>query len=127
MAGRPRLPAAVAKATGAAAKNPQRHKDRAAPKVAQIGKPPVHLNTDEKEAWGFFVAELPWLGASDRTILEVAARIRAQMKIGMLSMAAATELRQILNALGATPAARSKISGPAGDDEDEDPAAEFVN
>lgn len=126
MAGRPRVPTAVAKATGAAAKNPKRFKDRAAPKVAPIGQAPSYFDEDEREAWNFFATELPWLGASDRTILEMAARIRARMKEGMISMAAMTELRQILNALGATPAARSKVAGAPNEDEDEDPAAEFI-
>lgn len=127
MAGRPRLPEAVAKATGAAAKNPGRHAGRAQPKVSPLGDPPGHLNDDEREAWLMFAAELPWLGASDRVILEGAARLRAAMKEGMLSMAAMTELRQILNALGATPAARSKVSASGGGDDDEDPLDQFVN
>ena len=125
MGGRPRLPTAVAKATGAAAKNPGRHSGRATPKVDPLGPPPEHLNAGEKKAWNMFAKELPWLGASDRVILEGAARIRAGMVEAMPSMGTLTELRQILNALGATPAARSKVNAPA-DDED-DPLDQFVN
>lgn len=127
VAGRPRLPQAVAKVTGAAAKNPQRFRDRASPKVPPIGAAPKHFNKDQREAWDFYVSELPWLGASDRTILEMAARLRAEMKTSIPPVSLMTELRQILNSLGATPAARSKVSAPKEDDDQEDPAAEFLN
>ena len=126
MAGRPRVPEAVAQVTGAAAKNPQRHRDRANPKVTKLGPPPTYLNPEEVRAWRLFEAELPWLGSSDRVVVEMAVRIRAKMAEGMLSMAAMTEMRQILNALGATPAARSKVIAPP-EEEDEDPADRFFN
>lgn len=126
MAGRPRLPEAVARVTGAAAKNPQRHRNRARPKVAGLGDPPDYLTEAEAEAWAWFGDEMPWLGAPDRTIVEVAARLRADLATGEASLKAMTELRQVLNALGATPAARSKVMAPS-DDEDEDPADQFFN
>lgn len=127
MAGRPRLPEAVAKASGAAIKNPSRMEYRKAPKVEKLGPPPRHLTPDEQQAWHDFADEIPWLGKSDRTVLEGAARLRAKMTVGEFSVGLMTELRQVLNAMGATPAARSKVSAPGGDDEKGDPLDEFLN
>ena len=109
MVGRPRLPNDVARITGAVEKNAGRFADRADPKVARLGQAPEYLNDEEKQAWDLIASEMPWLGASDRMIVEMASRVRAKMKEGPLSITAATEMRQILNALGATPAARSKV------------------
>jgi len=126
MAGRPRLPDAVAKATGAAVKDPQRFRDRKPPKAAPLGQPPKHLDEAQAEAWHMFAEEIPWLGAADRTILAAASILRAKMIAGDLSIGGITELRQILNALGATPAARSKVSAPQ-DHDDEDPSDAYFN
>jgi phage terminase small subunit len=126
MAGRPRLPPAVAKATGAMVKDPQRFRDRKPPKVAALGSPPKHLDERQAEAWLMFAEEIPWLGAADRTILAAASILRAKMIAGDLSIGGMTELRQVLNALGATPAARSKVAAPQ-DDDDEDPADAYFN
>lgn len=125
MAGRPRLPDAVAKATGANIKDPQRFKDRNPPKSGPLGKPPKHLSPEEVAAWNMFVDEIPWLERSDRMLLEGAARIRAEIMAGKFTVSMMTELRQVLNAMGATPAARSKVS--ARDADDEDPTSEFIN
>lgn len=127
MAGRPRLPEAMAKATGAAAKNPQRFRDRKEPKVAKLGPPPEHLSAEEVEAWHLFADEIPWLGSSDRAILIAAARLRARLIADTLPLSAFGELRQVLNALGATPAARTKVSAPSGEKEDDDPAGDYLN
>lgn len=115
----------VAKVTGAVAKNAGRFEGRAEPDVPPLGLPPEHLEGLELEAWNLFASEMPWLAASDRTILESACLLRAKQLEGSLSMAAMTELRQTLNALGGTPAARSKVHAP--DPEDKDPIDEFVN
>lgn len=127
MGGRPRSPLAAAKATGADAKNPQRYRERTEPKVAPIGAAPRHLPPEVKAQWDCLVSEIPWLGASDRTILESAARLRALQVAGELPASLYGELRQTLNALGATPAARSKVAAPKDDDGQPDPAAEFLN
>ena len=127
MGGRPRTPLAAAKATGADAKNPQRYRDRKEPKVAAIGEPPKYLPDDVKAEWDHLVSEIPWLARSDRTIVESAARLRALQVSGDLPPSLYSELRQTLNALGATPAARSKVAAPNDEDETDDPAAEFIN
>lgn len=125
MAGRPRVPEAVARLTGAAAKNPQRHRNRADPKVGPLGSPPKHLTADEADAWREFAAEMPWLARSDRAILEVASRLRTMMAGGEFTSGLATELRQCLNAMGGSPSTRSKV--PAPKDDEDDPLSEFVN
>lgn len=124
MSGRPRLPESVAKATGAAAKNPQRFRGRKAPKVGPLGDPPEHLTEDEAAAWFTLADEIPWLGSADRLLVETAARLAVLMRTEFKA-AYATELRQILSAMGATPAARSKVTAP--DEEDNDPAAAYFN
>jgi hypothetical protein len=125
MGGRPRLPEAVAKATGAMLKDPQNFRNRKPPKSKPLGKPPKGLSLREIEAWNLFADEIPWLEASDRMILEGACRIRAKIMEGEFSVSMMTELRQILNAMGATPAARSKVT--ARDDDTGDPLDDFLN
>jgi len=126
MAGRPRLPEAVAKATGAAAKNPQRFRERKEPKVAKLGPPPARLSEAEAEAWNTLADEIPWLSASDRQVVSIAARLIARFNADDLTIGGMTELRQIMTQLGATPAARSKVHAPD-DKDDDDPAADFLN
>ena len=128
MAGRPRLPDAVAKATGAAAKNPQRFTDRKPPKSKPLGPPPVDLDEAAVTAWLTFAEEIPWLEHADRTTLELASRLAAVMRTDFGSMTGAQigHLRACLTEMGATPAARSKIKA-APDDDDKDPLAEFLN
>lgn len=127
MAGRPRTPQAVAETTGAVGKNPQRYRGRSSPKVPPLGPPPGYFSDDEAAAWALFADEMPWLAASDRVLLEMASRVRARMFESALSIAAMTELRQCLTAMGATPAARSKVMVPTDDGDEDDPAAEFIN
>ena len=125
---RARTPVAAAKTTGAAAKNPQRHRDRKAPAgVAPLGEPSAYLEPHEKQAFKRFQKELPWLKESHRLLVEIAARFRGQLmhpdleKRG-LSLQGMQELRRILGSLGATPADESKVSMADGGDEDEDDA-----
>lgn len=73
-----------------------------------------------------FASEMPWLARSDRTLVEVASKLRARMMTDPeMGVNALAQLRLCLSAMGGTPADRSKVSAP--DDEDEDPAAEFLN
>lgn len=122
---RPRTPAAVAAATGAAAKNPQRFRDRKEPKSSPLGKPPCSFTDDQREAWEMFADEMPWLGKSDRMVVEVASRLRAAMQEPDFPMAGYAQLRMCLSAMGGTPADRSKVAAP--EEEDDDPAAAFFN
>lgn len=119
------MPLDAAKTSGAAVKNPQRFRDRKEPKVAKLGAVPRFLNEAEAEAWNMFAEELPWLGASDRTVLTQASKLRARLIAGDLPLSMYSELRHLLSALGATPAARSKVRGPEEDDDDDESARFF--
>ena len=126
MAGRKRQPIDVAKATGAAIKNPQRYRNRAAPKAGPLGVPPARLDADAKKAWNELAAELPWLQRSDRKIMEVTARLTSRLMTDPdMGVSALAQLRLCLSELGATPAARSKVGAP--DEEPDDPADKFLN
>lgn len=123
--GRQRTPTAIARATGAAAKNPKRYKGRSAPAVASLGDPPDYLTEAQANAWQTFADEMPWLAASDRTITELAARLRARMGADPdFGVNAIAQLRLCLSAMGGTPTDRSKINDAEPDD---DPLAAFVN
>jgi hypothetical protein len=124
---KPRLASAVAKATGAADKNPQRFRDRKEPKVAALGEPPEWMVCEnELSAWHGFKQEMPWLAESDRTLVEVAARLRGRMiRDPDMGVNALAQLRLCLQAMGGTPSDRSKVGAP--DEESDDPADQFFN
>lgn len=123
---RARTPAAVAEAIGADVKNPQRFAARSKPKVQPLGKPPKRLSEIERDAWLELADEMPWLGRSDRKIVEVAAKLTARMMTDPeMGVNALAQLRMCLSSMGGTPADRTKVPTP--DDEEEDPLAEFIN
>ncbi len=116
----PRTPTARAKLTGAAAKNPQRHRERAEPKAGALGAVSSWLTPPARKAWASFRRELPWLTEADRSLLEIAATIRGRLMAGEeVGVSAVNQLRMCLAQMGATPADRSKITVP--DEADEDP------
>jgi hypothetical protein len=116
-----RQPTAKARITGAAAKNPQRHRNRNNPAASPLGDPSPFLDQDQKEAWHKFLAEIPWLVAADRAMLEVASILRARFQAegGYLGVNHIQVYSAILSKLGATPADRSRIT-PADDEPAED-------
>lgn len=116
----PRTPAAKAKVTGAAGKNPQRHRDRKEPKSSPLGKPSAFLDDHGKSAWEGFKRELPWLMESDRALVEIAASVRGRLLAGEdVGVTALSMLQSILSKMGASPADRTKVMAPD-DDEEED-------
>lgn len=110
----PRLPVAKAAATGAAIKNPQRHRDRKAPKgVRPLGDPSPFLSAGAVTAWEGFRRELPWLMESHRALVEVASTVRGRLIDGQeVGISALSMLQACLSKLGATPADESRISTP---------------
>lgn len=123
---KPRLPAQVARATGADAKNPKRFADRPTPKALPLGKAPAYFTAAQRKAWEMFADEMPWLGKSDRMVVEVASRLRADMQERPdFPMGGYAQLRMCLSSMGGTPADRTKVVSP--DDDDEDPADKFFN
>lgn len=143
----PRKPAELAEITGATVINPGRHRDRARPKVAKVGAPYARMTDAQKEYWALFVAEYPWLAASDRMQLRLLCRLCADMddrdKRGVDFPAARENMiRVILNSFGGSPSDRTRIGvtlqglNTLTNDEAEssndsalasDPAAEFIN
>lgn len=119
---RARTPVAKAKVTGAAAKNPQRHRGRSKPAVRPLGKPSTFLDKHGQQAWEGFRRELPWLMESDRSLLEVACVVRGRLLAGDdVGVQSLSMLQSILSKLGASPSDRSKVAVP----DEEKPQDEF--
>jgi hypothetical protein len=127
MAGRPRLPAEVAKVTGAVAKNAGRFQGRAAPKVKSLGPPPARLSEAQQKLWKEFNDDFPWLGRSDRGIVSLAVLLQSQIEAAgdEATPPMIAQMRLLLSSMGGTPVDRSKVAVP--DDPEEDPLDEFVN
>lgn len=117
-----RLPVVKAEVTGAAAKNPQRHRDRKEAKTPSLGAPSKFLDVNGQAAWESFKRELPWLAESDRSLVEIAAHVRGRLLGGEdVGVTALSMLQSILSKMGASPADRSKVSTP----DDDQPKDEF--
>ena len=116
---RPRTPSAKAKIEGRHIKNPQRYK-RNTPTADSIGDPPKWLTETQTAAWREFEAELPWLNRSHRSLLEIAAVVRARVQAGgEVGTKALSLLRLCLSSLGATPSDASKIAWTPAEEPDE--------
>lgn len=122
---KPRLPEQVAAVTGAAARSPGRFKDRKTPKVKSLGPAPKSYNEAQREIWGSFNDDFPWLGRSDRELVRLAVDLRTIIDSGEAPVAVYAQMRLLLSSMGGTPVDRSKVGAP--DDEDDDPADEFLN
>lgn len=123
----PRLPAMKADVSGAAMKNPQRHRDRKSPRGTRaLGEPYKAMTPGQQEAWEEFRDELPWLNSSHRALLQLACVLRARLnedpEMGVNALSAYSS---ILSKLAATPVDETKVSVPDG--EDEDPADKFFS
>lgn len=119
---------AKAKLTGAAIVHPERHKGRAEPASGRpLGAAPDWFELDQASVWEGFKRELPWLTEADRAVVEIAATLRFQFKSNPAEFGVTklNLLRLSLAQLGATPADRSKITVPDGDEAD--PDDEFYN
>ncbi len=122
----PRTPLAKAKVTGADIKHPERFSKRREPKSKPLGDPSPHLDETQTKCWEAFKQECPWLLEADRTLMETASNLRARLwnepGIGVNAIA---QLRMCLGAMGGTPADRSKVTVPDG--EEEDPSEKYFN
>jgi hypothetical protein len=125
---RPRLPPGKAKVTGAAAKRKAVHENRHAPTVKDgVGEPFVWLSEKAQQAWHEIVSEVPWLNASHRGFLAIAANIRGRMIKGDdVGVQALNLLRQCYGQMGATPADSTKI-GVNPDGDEKEPGEEFFD
>ena len=121
----PRQPAAKAMVSGAAAKNPKRHRDRKVPKKTKAIGPPYKGMTKEQIAvWKEQAENMPWLHAGHRLLLRqvciLAARMETDAEMGVSALQA---LGSLLSKLGATPVDETKVNH--GDGEEEDPDEQF--
>lgn len=123
----PRLPADVAAVTGADKRSPGRFKGRAKPKVLSLGPAPKRFTDEQVAIWDEFNADFPWLGRSDRSLVEVATNLMDTMRTlgDQTPIALYAQMRMILGQMGGTPVDRSKVAQP--DDGDADPTDEFLN
>lgn len=122
----PRTPAAKANITGAASKNPQRHKTRKEPSTVGLGAPSPFLDPFGVKAWEGFKKELPWLAESDRALVEIASSVRGRLLAGEdVGITALSMLQSILSKMGGSPADRTKVTH--GGEEEADPADKFFS
>ncbi len=122
---RPRKPTAALELAGAFKKDPKRGKERAnEPKpTTKLGKPPEHLDELQKLIWDEMAAEGFWLTGADRFLFEVAVKLFAKFRLGIIFESKdASALVGTLNKLGFGPTERSKIKAPGGKEGDEKPA-----
>lgn len=123
---KPRSPLAKAKLEGRDQINAGRFKGRKEPAAtAPLGPPPKWLSdtdaTKARSAWLLFQSEIPWLTASNRMLVGMAANIQGRIMAGQdVGVQAMNLLRQCLGQMGATPADASKIAVPDADDEKDD-------
>lgn len=124
---RPRLPNDVAKVTGADKRSPGRFKGRSDPKVKSLGPAPKRFTDEQREIWDEFNADFPWLGRSDRAIVEVATKLTDLMRTlgAETPVAVYAQMRMTLGQMGGTPVDRSKVNAP--EEDDADPTDEFLN
>ena len=113
--GRPRTPAAKAKITGAADKNPKRYAAALAIDSAELGEPSDFLDDFGAAAWVQFKREIPWLKESHRALMELACNLRGQMfgKTPLKSTDVKT-YAALLSKLGATPSDEGRIADALG-------------
>lgn len=122
---RPRIPVAKAKLTGAAAKNPQRFRDRSEPDHKPLGPAPGYLSRDARRAWKEFAKEWPWIGYSDRKALAVLCQLWEVIERGDAGVNEFKEFRLQCSAFGGNPTTKSKVYQPK-EPEDDDGFGQFV-
>lgn len=122
---KPRLPQKVAEITGAAARSPGRYRGRSSPAVKSLGPAPKRFTKAQTAIWDEFNDDLPWLGRSDRRVVGLAVMMQDTIDTDpACPIGVYAQMRMLLSAMGATPVDRSKVA--VAEDEDDDPASEFV-
>ena len=108
-------PRAKAEITGAAAKNPARHRSTPLLEGASLGEPSDFLDTEAQAAWVQFKREVPWLRESHRAVMEILCHIRGQLFRG--EALKSTDVKSYMGALGkigATPSDEGKVAAALG-------------
>ena len=113
---RPRTPTNILDARGAFKTHPERKKDRAnePTDLPALGDAPQSFTEDQKRAWSDIVTGCPAgvLKSSDAISVEIAARMLAQLRMGMLDSKLYGQLNGLLAKFGMNPSDRSKVSVP---------------
>lgn len=117
----PRLPKALAEAKGLTKTQAKRYAHRQEVKAVPIGGPPKHLTPAIKVQWIALCRELPWLAASDATLVEAVAVLRSELVTEGAAMRSArlSLLVKTLGQLGASPSARNSVKLLPTEDEQE--------
>lgn len=109
-----RVPTAILDLKGSFKEHPDRARHEEPEPEGDIGDPPDRLSESEREAWRTIASESlsGVLCRSDRTALELAARLLAEMweKGRNFPRERWTELRHYLSSFGMTPADRSRVA-----------------
>ena len=123
---RPRTPLMKTQVSGAAAKKPQRFRNRKAPRLRPLGEPYVSMTEGERAAWEDFRRDIPWLTAPHRQLLRLACIYAAKLNAGEeLGVSAARTFMSLLTKMGATPADETRVNH--GDDGEEDDTDRFFS
>jgi hypothetical protein len=76
-------------------------RDREPKAKGELGKPSRWLSKDQKKIWKLLVKDSPSdLGESDRTLLEIAVVLKAELEAGNIENSQITQLIQCLTKLG---------------------------
>lgn len=121
------MPVMKAEVSGAAAKNPKRHKDRKGPaRRRPLGEPYPSMTDAQKAAWHDIAVEAPWLHSSHRVLMRLACYHAARLHEGEeLGVAASSLMATLLSKLGLTPTDETKVNH--GDEPDDDPSDRFFS
>jgi len=118
-----RKPTAVLEASGAFDHDPQRRRERENEPVpaSPLGDPPEKMSAAQKRMWAEFAAEIPPGVAfnCDRTLFEMAVKLRSKMRAGRANGAEIGHLLSCIREMGMTPVSRSKVKAVVEKERDE--------
>lgn len=88
-------------------------------RVEMLGDPPQYLQLQEASCWEQYRKEMPWLRASDATIVEMASKLRAKLISNDLDVKEFAALRSLVVQLNGTTLSRERMP-LVKDDEEKD-------
>jgi hypothetical protein len=118
----PRKPLALARISGAVAKNPARYKaaTEGAWNLPPLGPAPSWLTRSQAAKWEQLRTEVWWLDTSHAGIAGIASILMDKLAAGTLGIPGMQLLRVTLGQMGANPVDEHKVARPAADDDDDD-------
>ncbi len=115
----PRTPFEIAQVTGRTAHDPQRYRERSNPSVEPLGPATLDLSPCEQQCFEYFRTQFHWLAETDRTLVEMASKLRVLLLANKINASQANLLKQCLGLMGGTPSDRSKMPIQKTDEFDE--------